>query len=221
VVVDYRFLRSDEPTRTTPTTPEFVGIDHRRVTAFAPGEHSAYVHAWWDQVPDIGYRIEAVHRLTDLGAVVTQAKRGTSQEGFEAEWREINLLTVEGDLFNRSEFFDETDLDDALARFDELHRPSSRLENAASRVVKRFLAQFASRDWDAIAEALADDFSNDDRRRVVGAGVRHGRDAQIASMRAISNLTNVTRPSWPPEGSASSSHEPGSRTLIKSRGRFL
>ena len=45
---------------------------------------------------------------------------GTSQEGFDAEWRVIASLTVEGDLINRCEIFDEADLDAALARFDEL-----------------------------------------------------------------------------------------------------
>ena len=45
-----------------------------------------------------------------------------------------------------------------------------------------------------MAEMLADDFSSDDRRRVVNAGVRHGRDAAIANMRAIADIgfTNVT-----------------------------
>jgi hypothetical protein len=69
--------------------------------------------------------MEAVHRLTDLGAVVTSAVYGTSQEGFSAEWRMIDLFTVEGDLISRCEIFDEADLDAALARFDELDRPAS------------------------------------------------------------------------------------------------
>ena len=50
----------------------------------------------------------------------------------------IDLLTVEGDLINRCELFDEADLDAALATFDELSRPAPRLENAASRVTERF-----------------------------------------------------------------------------------
>src|SRR5271169_3195025 len=85
-------------------------------------------------------------------------------------------------------------LDAAIARFEELNRPGPRLENAASEVGERFLAHFAASDWDAMAEILADDFSGDDRRRVVGAGVRHGRDAEIADVRAIAGLgiTNVT-----------------------------
>ena len=104
----------------------------------------------------------------------------------------INLLTVEGDLISRCEIFDEADLDAALARFEELHPQPPRLENAASRVAERFRACFAARDWDAMAEMLADNLFTDDRRRVVGAGIRHGRDAHIADMRAIANLWNTT-----------------------------
>ena len=63
---------------------------------------------------------------------------GTSQEGFDAEWRVIDLFTVEGDLISRCELFDEADIDAALARFDELSRPAPRLENAASQVYERF-----------------------------------------------------------------------------------
>ena len=74
----------------------------------------------WDVAPDVNIYIEAVHRLSNLGAVVTYAAKGTSKEGFDAEWREITLLTFEGDLINRCEIFDEADLDAALARFDEL-----------------------------------------------------------------------------------------------------
>ena len=34
------------------------------------------------------------------------------------------------------------------------------------------MAHFTARDWDAMAAMLADDFSSDDRRRVVNAGLR-------------------------------------------------
>ncbi len=97
-------------------------------------------------------------------------------------------MTVEGDLVKRCEIFDEADLDAALERFEELNLQAPRLENAASQVGQRFLAHFAARDWEAMAEMLADNFYQDDRRRVVGAGVRHGRDAQIADMRTIADL---------------------------------
>ena len=39
-----------------------------------------------------------------------------------------------------------------------------------------------------MAEMLADDFIGDDRRRVVNAGVRRGRDAEIANVRAVAEL---------------------------------
>ena len=114
------------------TTPDWANIDHRRGIGFAPGEMIPYIRASWDVTPDVTINIEAVHRLSDVGAVVTHATQGSSQEGFDAEWRVISLLTVKGDLINRCERFDEADVDAALARFDELSRPTRRLENAAS-----------------------------------------------------------------------------------------
>ena len=49
---------------------------------------------------------------------------------------QIALMTVDGDLIDRCELFDEADLDAALARFEQLGRPVRRLENAASRVAE-------------------------------------------------------------------------------------
>jgi hypothetical protein len=171
-----------------------VNIDHRRAAAFAPGEAIAYIRAGWDLDQDIKTYIEVVHRLNNLGAVVTHAAHGTSHEGFDAEWRGVQILTVEGDMVSRSEIFDERDIDAALAKFDELGRPTPRLENTASQVVERFLAHFTARDWDAMAENLVVDYSSDDRRRVVNAGIRQGRDGEIENYRAAANLgfTHVT-----------------------------
>ena len=169
------------------TTPDWVNIDHRHGTAFAPGDMTASIRAVWDLAPDLSTHVEAVHRLSNLGALVTHAAYGTS-EGFEAEWRAIDLLTVEGDLINRLEVFDEADLDAALARFDRLARPTQRLENAASQVCERYRASFGARDWDAMTEMLADDVCVEDRRRVVNAGTRRGRDAEIANMRATADI---------------------------------
>ena len=163
-------LRRIQPAR---TSRDDAGLGEHRPSAriaIRARRHDAYIRASWDLTPDLSIYIEAVHRLSDLGAVVTHAAHGTSQEGFDAEWRVINFLTVEGDLISRCELFDEADLDAALARFDELSRPAPRLENAASRVYERFWTSFAARDWDAMAEILAEDISIDDRRRVVNAG---------------------------------------------------
>ena len=159
-------------------TPDWVNVDHRRGAAFAAGEMTAYIHDLFDDVRDIHVYAEVVHRLGNLGAVITQAGHGTSQEGFQAEWREIGIFMFDGDLLSHYELFDEADLDAALARFDELHSQARRLENAATRTVEQFFAHFAVRDWDAMAELLADDVSADDRRSVVNAGIRRGRDAR-------------------------------------------
>jgi hypothetical protein len=105
-----------------PTTPDWANIDHRRGRAFAPGDLEAYLHATWDLAPDVDVYVEAVHRLSNLGGIVTHCAHGSSQEGFDAEWREVILLSFEAGQVNRSEIFDEADLDAALARFDELHR---------------------------------------------------------------------------------------------------
>src|SRR5262249_46060384 len=92
------------------------------------------------------------------------------------------------EMVNRSELFDETHLDAAIARFDQLSRPAPRLENAVSRLVEKFQTHFAGRDWDALAELLADDASSEDRRRVINAGIRLGRDGEMANWRATSDV---------------------------------
>ena len=167
---------------------DWVTIDHRSLVTIDASDLVANIRATWDLMPNISIRIEAVHRLSGFGAVVTYTAHGTTREGFDAEWRMIHLLTVEGDRISRSELFEEADLDAALARFDELHPQARRLKNAASQVEQRFLTYFAARDWDAYAEILSHDVCMDDRRHVVNAGVRHGRDAEIASQRAVADV---------------------------------
>ncbi len=105
-----------------------------------------------DLTPDLNIYIEAVHRLSDFGAVVTHVAHGTSREGLDAEWRMIELLTLEGDMINRCELFDEADLDAALARFEELHPLPPTTENAASQVVRRFW----NTSWPATGTAMAE-----------------------------------------------------------------
>ena len=170
-------------------TSDWVNIDHRPVVAFEAGNLAAYLRAAWkDLSHQASAHVESVHRLSNLGAVVTQAGQGISQEGFDAEWRMIAVFTVDGEMISRCELYDEADIDEALARFDELHEQARRPENTASRVGERYTAHFGAGDWDGMAEILADDFSSEDRRRVVGAGVRHGRDAEMVDMRAIADL---------------------------------
>jgi hypothetical protein len=170
------------------TATSFVDIDHRQFAAIAPGDLITYLRAGLEDMVDVVFYVEAVHRLSALGAVVTHTAKGTSVEGFYAEWRMIDVFTVEGDLISRFELFDEADLDAALARFEELHTRTRRPENAASQVAERYWKHFAAREWAAMAELVALDISTDDRRRVVNAGIRHGRDDHMADMRAIAEV---------------------------------
>lgn len=154
----------------------------------APGELIKFLRSALDQTPDLSIRIAAVHRLNQRGAVVTHAATGTSPQGFEAEWQEVSILTVDGDTLNHCEVFDETDLDAALSRFEELQPETRRLKNAASLVDERLVAYFNARDWDTMAEMLRDDWYSDDRRPVVNVGIRRGRDVAIANMQASAEL---------------------------------
>ena len=160
----------------------------------------------WDLTPDVSIYIEAVHRLSDLGAVVTWAANGTSQEGFDAEWRVISLVTVEGDLINRCELFDEADIDAALARFDELSRPAhaagKRGKPSRSSASRRTSRPATGTPW---REMMADDIS----MTIAVAWWTPASDAvgmrEIANMRAIADLgaKNMTSTSLRPAGNAS------------------
>ncbi|WP_082959289.1 BTAD domain-containing putative transcriptional regulator, partial [Mycobacterium mantenii] len=175
------------------TTPNFVSIDHRRAAAYAPGDLLSYIRAGWDLGQDIRTYIEAVHRLNNQGAVVTHSAHGRSQDGFDAEWRGVQILTVDGDMISRSELFDEADIDSALETFDQLSRPAPRLENAASQAGERLYAYYASRDWDAMAGILAENTVVDDRRHMVNFGHWRGRDVVVANHRAIAESgANIT-----------------------------
>ena len=171
------------------TTPDWVTVDRRPVATFEFRDASEFFRSTWDLTPDVRIYAEAVHRLTSLGAVVTHVVHGTSEDGFDAEWRISSIVTVKGDLISGCELFDEADLDAALARFEELHPRSGRLEHP---VQERFLAHFAARDWDAMGQDFADDYYCDDRRRVVNAGVRHGRDAAFEDLRVAAEIGLMT-----------------------------
>src|SRR6516165_9584942 len=87
-------------------TQDWVNVDHRHAAAMAPGEGVAYFRASWELAAELNVYIEAVHRLSDLGAVFTHVGKGISRDGFQAEWRTVDIMTVDGDLINRVELFD-------------------------------------------------------------------------------------------------------------------
>ena len=68
---------------------------------------NGYIRATYDLTRDIDVYIEAVHRLTDLGGLVTHVGTGTTQEGSDAEWRVVDVYSIEDGQINRCEMFDE------------------------------------------------------------------------------------------------------------------
>ena len=176
------------------TTPDWTLRDNRPITTFEAADLSAFLDVTWSLTANIHLYVAAVHRLSDLGAVVTHTSRGTAQEGVDVEWRLLALFTVDGDMISRSELFDEAHIDEALARFDELYSPTSQPGNAASRLIEQFRSCFTARNWAEMTELLADDISTDDRRRVVSEGSQRGRHVDVASMRALADVgvTNMT-----------------------------
>ncbi len=64
-------------------------IDHRTLAPIDASDLPAAMRATWDLTPDFSTHIEAVHRLSGFGAVVTYTAYGTSLEGFAAEWRMV------------------------------------------------------------------------------------------------------------------------------------
>ena len=98
-----------------------MNVDHRRGTV-APGD--LILHPC---------RVGSHAGLQHLHRGCAPAERPRSGRHPRVEWdltrglrrrvAEDQLATVEGDLINRSERFDEADIDAALARFDELSRP--------------------------------------------------------------------------------------------------
>ncbi|RDH79909.1 hypothetical protein DVS77_02525 [Mycolicibacterium moriokaense] len=171
------------------TTPDWTFIDHRSLISTESRDLAAHIGSVWSSTPELDIYIETVHRLSGAGAIVTHVARGVTEAGFGVEWRMIHIYAVERTMISRCEMFDESDLDPALARFDELNRPAAApLGNAASRVFARLQGCFAARDWVAMSEILADDACADDRHRVVRAEIRHGRDAAIESMKVAAGL---------------------------------
>ncbi len=88
------------------TTPDYVIVDHQlqHATIEASGL-TEYLSASWDLTPDLRMYIEAVHQLNDVGAVITLAVHGISQEGFDADWRIVEVLTRDGDVGSRCEVY--------------------------------------------------------------------------------------------------------------------
>ncbi len=169
------------------TTPDWVNIDHRR-RAIARGDGGRIPPSRaWDLMPDvsISYRGGASAERPRSG-LSPMAAHGSSQEGFDVEWRGI-------ERYDRRRRPDQPLRDIRRGRPRRRPRPLRRTAAHTTRHWKTRQAEHQTASsrtsghatGTAMAEILADDNFVDDRRRVVDAGVWHGRDALIIDMRAI------------------------------------
>ena len=76
-----RGLHRVQPARTSRNDTDWVNIDHRRAHNDRAGDMAASIRAALDSCRDLSIYIEAVHRLTDLGAVVTHVAHGDLARG--------------------------------------------------------------------------------------------------------------------------------------------
>ena len=74
------------------TATDFAYVDRRPLVRVEASELPAFISDVFDQTSDISIYMEAVHRLSDLGVVVTHTARAISNEDFDAEWRMIDYL---------------------------------------------------------------------------------------------------------------------------------
>jgi hypothetical protein len=172
------------------TTSDFSYVDHRLLLSIEASDLSAFIGDIRERTPDISIYMEAVHRLSDLGVVVTHTAHGVSDEDFNAEWRMIDLFTVDGDLISRCEMFDETDLDAALARFDELNQQRL-IENSATRTLARIADAFNRRDIAGLLALISVDGRIEDRRK----GLRDVH-AGPARLKALEVMFETAPSSW-------------------------
>ncbi|HVE93454.1 MAG TPA: nuclear transport factor 2 family protein, partial [Acidimicrobiales bacterium] len=144
--------------------PGFASVDHRRAS-FAPGELAADLQGLFELVPDIRFRITAVHALDEHGAVITSTAEGRSADGFDARWANVHVITVRDGQVAGMEMYPDDQIDAAVARFAQLAQSQPALANAATRTIERMHAAFNGDRWDDDADWLAADFTQEDRRR--------------------------------------------------------
>ena len=165
------------------TAPDWVHIDHRRGTPFASSDLTAY-YPRHRLGPRTGFSIyiEAVHRLSDVGAVVTHAAHGTSQEGFDAEWRMIGLSDCRRRPDQLLRAFRRGRPRRALARFEELQPAGAATGKRGNpKWPNAFWRTSQSRDWDAMAETTGRRLFH--RRSPSGRGRRKSDTAEMPTSR--------------------------------------
>ena len=102
---------------------------------------------------------------------------GRTRGGGDFESQFLRLVMTDGERLTRIEVFELEDLERAEARFEELSRAEtvvgegSRLSNAATRAMDRWIAALEARDRDAMIAGVAASFVYDDRRSLTGVAL--------------------------------------------------
>ncbi len=180
--------------------PDFVREDRRQGVNFGTADREETVDALLaGNEVGLGNRTFTPLETAGEHLMLTEA-RMSHDDGFEI----VYLLVLEDDedgLLRRAANFD---LEDHATASALLHlwasergdTPESPPENDVTRRLAEYPERFFARDWAWIADLMAEDTVNDDRRSGVSAGVVSGRDAVLALTQGLGDvgftaMTNV------------------------------
>ncbi len=145
----------------------FVMVDHRPVSLGERDAHGVVEarKALVEVMPDL-VSYHAARYATDVhGTVTLRATFGHTSDRELLDLTYVSVATFAGDKIARAEVYPVERLDDALARFDELRpSPGVAIDNAAMRALYAMRDTVAGGDLSALAELLASDVVEDDRR---------------------------------------------------------
>ena len=158
---------------------DLVFDDHRR-TGTGELDAEGYVESVAALLRDTEDLVgETIHRLAsdEFGSLVVGHMVGRNRGGGDFESQFLRVVMSDREKLTRIEVFEIDDLDAAMARFDELAGAEtvvgegSRLSNAATRAMDRWIAALEARDRDAMIAGVAASFVYDDRRSLTGVAL--------------------------------------------------
>jgi class 3 adenylate cyclase/ketosteroid isomerase-like protein len=154
-----------------------------------PDELIALVRGSLDSAPELRTRVLSVRLAAADGVVVSECRTaGRTRDGSDVEFAMYTLQHVKSGSIVRVEFYGPDQRDAALARVREL-AGSEGIRNRATEVTADILDAFRRRDWDAIVAMAHPDATGEDRRLVIGGGLRsEGRDAFLQVWRGMAEI---------------------------------
>jgi hypothetical protein len=167
--------------------PHFSARDHRAVVGVPSLDGDEWLAEFNAASELYGPSTARVDHITDLsttGGLWALSSTGTLSDGGQWDLKLLLALRVAGRQVVALDIFDEHDVDDARAVLKTAPTEKREyFENDATRSLARFHAAHSARDWDALVDVLADDFTQDDRRSLVRVSSAH--DEAVASVHLI------------------------------------